>query len=57
MNRHVNAISQRLSLRTPQRESLEILDRISEIIPLDKERDLEQALKNHRWRISDRRGF
>lgn len=45
MSRHVNAISQRLSLRTPQRESLEILDRISEIIPLDKERDLAQALK------------
>lgn len=45
MNRHVNAISQRLSLRTPQRDSLEILDCITEIIPLDKERDLEQALK------------
>ncbi len=27
MNRHVNAISGRLSLRQPQRRSLEILDR------------------------------
>jgi len=33
MNRHVNAISGRLSLRPPQRHSLEILDRISEIVP------------------------
>ncbi len=31
MNRHVNAIAGRLSLRAPQRESLEILDRITEI--------------------------
>jgi len=33
MNRHVNAISGRLSLRPPQRHSLEILDRITEILP------------------------
>ena len=33
MNRHVNAISGRLSLRQPQRESLEILHRITEIAP------------------------
>ena len=33
MNRHVNAISGRLSLRPPQRHSLEILDRITEIAP------------------------
>lgn len=32
MNRHVNAISGRLSLRPPQRRSLEILDRITEIV-------------------------
>jgi type III restriction enzyme len=31
--RHVNAISGRLSLRPPQRRSLEILDRITEIVP------------------------
>ena len=36
MNRHVNAISGRLSLRPPQRHSLEILDRITEIVPLGK---------------------
>lgn len=29
----VNAIAGRLSLRQPQRRSLEILDRITEIIP------------------------
>ncbi len=31
MNRHVNAIAERLRLRVPQRHSLEILDRIMEI--------------------------
>jgi adenine-specific DNA-methyltransferase len=30
MNRHVNAIAGRLSLRAPQRRSLEMLDRITE---------------------------
>jgi len=29
MNRHVNAIAGRLSLRAPQRRSLEILDRLT----------------------------
>jgi len=33
MNRHVNAIAGRLSLRPPQRRSLEILDRITEVAP------------------------
>jgi type III restriction enzyme len=33
MNRHVNAISGRLSLRPPQRDSLEILHRLCEIVP------------------------
>ncbi len=37
MNRHVNAIAGRLSLRPPQRRSLEILDRITEIAPPGKE--------------------
>ena len=32
MNRHVNAIAGRLSLRKPQHDSLEILDRIKEIV-------------------------
>ena len=36
MSRHVNAIAGRLSLRAPQRRSLEILDRITEIMPLGK---------------------
>jgi type III restriction enzyme len=33
---HVNTISNRLSLRPPQRESLEILARVCDIIPLEK---------------------
>lgn len=44
MNRHVNAISARLSLRAPQRESLEILARIAELVPLSKEYDLVALL-------------
>ena len=38
------AISNRLSLRPPQRESLEILDRVCELLPLTKETDTVQAL-------------
>ncbi len=44
MNQHVNTISGRLSLRQPQRDSLEILARITEIISLDKDRDLAADL-------------
>src|SRR2546426_9202648 len=44
MNRHVNSIAGRLSLRPPQRESLEILDRITEIAPPIKDSDIEVAL-------------
>ena len=44
MNRHVNAIAGRLSLRPPQRRSLEILDRITEIVPPKKDADLQAAL-------------
>jgi type III restriction enzyme len=40
----VNSISGRLSLRAPQRESLEILHRITEIVNLDKDVDLNMAL-------------
>jgi type III restriction enzyme len=45
MNRHVNAISGRLSLRPPQRHSLEILHRITEIVPPSKQADLKTALE------------
>ena len=44
MNRHVNSIANSLSLRTPQRQSLERLDRVTEIIPLKKDADKEAAL-------------
>lgn len=39
MNRHVNSISGRLSLRHPQRDSLAILDRVCEILPPKKGSD------------------
>jgi len=45
MNRHVNAIAGRLSLRAPQRRSLEILDRITEIVPPRKGADIAVALE------------
>ena len=44
MSRHVNSVSGRLSLRAPQRDSLEILARVADIVPLSKERDVQQAL-------------
>src|SRR3990170_1953699 len=40
MNPHVNTIANRLSLRPPQRESLEILAKVCDIIPLEKNADL-----------------
>jgi len=40
----VNAISNRLSLRSPQRDSLEILARMCEIVSLGKDGDTAQAL-------------
>ena len=43
--RHVNTISSRLSLRQPQRRSLEILDRVTEIVSLTKTADLAVALE------------
>ena len=45
MNRHVNAIAGRLSLRAPQRRSLEILDRITEIAPPRKDSNLIATLE------------
>jgi type III restriction enzyme len=44
MHRHVNAVAGRLSLRPPQRRSLEILDRITEIAPPCKDADVQAAL-------------
>ena len=46
MNSAVNTIANRLSLRPPQRESLEILARVCDVIPLEKDTDLGQALKS-----------
>lgn len=45
MNRLVNAISGRLSLRPPQRESVEILARVDEIAPPRKDADVASALR------------
>jgi type III restriction enzyme len=45
MNRHVNAIAGRLSLRPPQRHSLELLDRVTEIVPPRKSTDAATALE------------
>ena len=45
MRPQVNAIAGRLSLRQPQRRSLEILDRITEIVPPKKGSDLAAALE------------
>lgn len=45
MNPNTNAIASRLSLRPPQRESLEILARVCDIISLEKNADPAQALE------------
>jgi type III restriction enzyme len=44
MNTHVNAIANRLSLRQPQRDSLKILDRICELLPIQNIKDIETSL-------------
>ncbi len=44
MNHAVNSIAGRLSLRAPQRKSLEVLDRITEIVSLKKDMDIADAL-------------
>ena len=41
---HLSAISSRLSLRHPQKTSLEILESVCEYLPFEKERDLKKAL-------------
>ena len=56
MNRHVNAISGRLSLRQPQRTSLEILHRITEIAPPGKGIDsvtMLAAIQNEFPQVAD----
>src|SRR5438552_13799553 len=45
MNHHGNASASRLSLRPPQKRSLEILDRITEIVPPKKGADVAAALE------------
>ena len=42
---HINAISNRLSLRAPQRDSLEILARMCEVVSLEKDGNTVQALE------------
>ncbi len=44
MNPHVSAIAGRLSLRPPQRHSLEVLDRLTELAPPTKGGDVAEAL-------------
>ena len=44
MNDWVNRLMSRMSLRFPQRESLEILDRLTELLSLEKNADLKTAL-------------
>lgn len=53
MNRIVNAISQRLSLRLPQKESLDILSIVAETIALNKDQDVTSALEAIRQRFPD----
>lgn len=45
MNEQIDNISNRLSLHGPQRHSLEVLSRVADILPLNKEIDAETALK------------
>jgi type III restriction enzyme len=57
MNRQVNAIAGRLSLRPPQRHSLEILDRITEIVPPRKGVEVASALAAIRSEFATVREF
>lgn len=47
----VNSISGRMSLRTPQKRSLELLARIEELLELSKGQDLEAALQTARGEL------
>ena len=53
MSRHLNSISGRLSLRTPQRQSLEILHRVMEIAQPHKNGDASEALSVIRSEFSN----
>lgn len=44
INQFVNNIANRLSLRPPQRQSLEILHRICELLPINGQADIETSL-------------
>lgn len=44
MSRFVSTVANRLSLRPPQRHSLEILDRVTEVVSLTKGADRDAAL-------------
>ncbi len=57
MNRHVNTIAGRLSLRPPQRRSLEILDRITELVPLKERGEPGQILEVLRSEFSSLSDF
>ena len=60
MNRHVNAISGRLSLRPPQRHSLDILHRITEIAPPKKDscsKELLEAIRKSFRRLRTSSGI
>ncbi|MCC7172450.1 MAG: DEAD/DEAH box helicase family protein [Planctomycetes bacterium] len=57
MNSIANGVAQRLSLRSPQRESLEILARLCEILDLQKGGDLVAAMAEVRKHFSDAPAF
>ncbi|HEX5009341.1 MAG TPA: DEAD/DEAH box helicase family protein [Planctomycetota bacterium] len=44
MTDHVRQIASRLSLRPPQEQSLRLLDEVTQLVPLRKDRDLTEAL-------------
>ena len=52
-NRHVHAIAGRLSLRPPQRESLELLHEIVEVLNPSKEQDVVSALSAFKGAFTD----
>lgn len=54
---HVNAVAGRMSLRAPQRRALEILEKLVELVPPNKETDLPAALAEVRAAFPDVTGF
>ncbi len=56
-DRNVNTIAGRLSLREPQRKSLEILARVTELVRPSKETDVNDALKILQTEFSQVKGF